>query len=269
MASRRSCAPQEGGLPTLGKLETPVIWDYFGTRRYLQACICKSVASFYASKFGKITSSRFCEVVARDGHINLLEWARTAEFPVWNSEDICVASASGGQKHVLLWLRDVAAIDWTSNNGTSHSDSICVRVCNACARKGHLDLLKWLVHHAGCAPREEGTSMCVSACSEGHIHVLDWLKGYMGSPIDFFQMAKKAAMFGKVEVLEWINIERLLQLPALPMTRPFGGTILAQLCVRVHLSGVIYVRSDGCMTRARFSPHGKHARQQRVVDMCM
>ena len=81
-----------------------------------------------------------CEAAARDGHLEVLKWARQNGCPV--NADTCVAAAEGGNLEVLQWLRQ---------NGCPWD----AETCTVAAGGGHLKVLQW-ARENGC-PWDEKT----------------------------------------------------------------------------------------------------------------
>lgn len=79
----------------------------------------------------------------KGGHLDILQWARSAGCP-WSAKT-CASAALGGHLHVLTWLRA---------NGCPWSSSASERA----AEGGHLDVLKWL--------DANGCSMSPFVCSD-------------------------------------------------------------------------------------------------------
>jgi hypothetical protein len=75
-----------------------------------------------------------CAYAAREGHLELLKWARENGCD-WDSRT-CANAAEGGHLELLKWARENGCPwDW--------------RTCADAAREGHLELLKW-AHENGC-----------------------------------------------------------------------------------------------------------------------
>ena len=69
-----------------------------------------------------------CTEAARDGHLEVLRWAR-ARGCGWD-EETCAAAAKGGHLEVLKWLRE---------HGCPWNASTCARA----AEGGHMEVLRW------------------------------------------------------------------------------------------------------------------------------
>ncbi len=102
---------------------------------------------------------------AREGHLEVLKWARSQGCP-WNETDICCLAARGGHLDVLQWAR-------------SQGCPLSVHTCAYAAEGGHLEVLQWL-RSQGC-PWDEWT--CTYAALGGHLEVLQWARG-QGCPWD-------------------------------------------------------------------------------------
>ncbi len=127
-------------------------------------------------------TSLFSTKHAHEGHLNVLQWARSQGCP-WD-EWTCAYAAQGGHLEVLKWLR-AQGCPW--NKWT----------CTKAAHGGHLEVLQW-AHSQGC-PWNEYTYYYASL--RGHLEVLQWAHS-QGCPWDEDTCAKAAAG-GHLEVLQW------------------------------------------------------------------
>ena len=84
----------------------------------------------YVLKRVIIKNEYTCSNVARNGHLEVLKWARKNGCP-WD-EWTCTYAALNGHLEVLKWARKNNGCPW--NKWT----------CENAARKGHLEVLKWL-----------------------------------------------------------------------------------------------------------------------------
>ena len=96
-----------------------------------------------------------CMYAARDGHLEVLKWARRNGCP-WD-EKTCAEAARGGHLEVLRWARE---------NGCPWDEMTCARAANG----GHLEVLQWLRQN-GC-PWDSYT--CMFAAEGGELEVLQW-----------------------------------------------------------------------------------------------
>jgi hypothetical protein len=90
-----------------------------------------SILKWFNQCFPKIFDSekqRCCELAAKTGHLEILEWTRKNNFP-WGNK-MCAYAASSGQLKILRWIRE--------NHGCPWDKETCVRA----AEGGHLEILK-------------------------------------------------------------------------------------------------------------------------------
>ncbi len=99
----------------------------------------------------------FAAELAKGGHLNVLQWARSQGCP-WTAR-LCDNAALGGHLEVLQWVR---------NQGCPWDE----RTCADAALGGHLEVLQWL-RSQGC-PWDVWT--CIYAAAYGHTKVLDWAR---------------------------------------------------------------------------------------------
>ena len=98
-----------------------------------------------------------CEAAARDGHLEVLKWARQNGCP-WG-KGTCQAAAKGGHLEVLQWLR---------RNGCEWDENTCAWAASA----GRLETLRW-ARENGCPWNEKA---CMYAAKGGHLETLMWLE---------------------------------------------------------------------------------------------
>ncbi len=124
--------------------------------------ICKHVCQRWRVLLSGISASASrsasrASVLAREGHLEVLQWARSQGYPwSWN---VCAAAASGGHLEVLQWARSQGC-PWNE------------QTCADAARGGHLEMLQW-ARSQGC-PWDEWT--CLYAADKGHMEVLQWAR---------------------------------------------------------------------------------------------
>eukprot|EP00873_Tetraselmis_striata_P015248 jgi/Tetstr1/435512/TSEL_024416.t1 len=129
-------------------------------------------------------AGRLCAAAARDGHLQLLVWAREAGCPL--DETTCSAAAAGGHLAVLRWAR-ANGCPWTS------------QTCAYAPEGGHMAVLAW-AREAGC-PWDEST--CSFAARAGQLGVLRWARA-RGCPWNCLTCAY-AALGGHLAVLVWAH----------------------------------------------------------------
>ena len=113
-----------------------------------------------------------CSRAAEEGHLEVLQWARSEGCP-WDNRT-CSEAAGGGRLAVLQWARSQGC-PWDEDT------------CFYAASEGYLEVLQW-ARSQGC-PWDEYT--CSLAASRGHLEVLQWARS-QGCPWD-----EDTDMFGK------------------------------------------------------------------------
>lgn len=120
------------------------------------------------------------EIAAKEGHLEMLKWAREEGCP-WD-QNTCRCAAERGHLEVLRWAKEQGC-PWDKST------------CKFAARGGHLALLKW-AREQGC-PWDERT--CSSAAKGGHLGLLQWARG-QGCPWDEIT-CNSAAVSKNIEIL--------------------------------------------------------------------
>jgi len=159
--------------------------------------------------------SNVCEFAARNGHLDVLKWARENACD-WDV-NTCLYAGMNGHLKVLQWLR--------ANGCPWNSDT-----CAYAALNGHLDVLKWA--------RENGCDWdiwtCANAALNGHLEVLKWARKN-GCEWNSWTCTK-AAFNGHLEVLKW--------------ARENGCDWNSNTCTKAVLNGHLEVlkwaRENGC-----------------------
>ena len=130
-------------------------------------------------------------VAAKNGHLDVLKWARTNGCP-WNG-CTCANAALGGYLDVLRWARA---------NGCPWDE----RTCSWAAECGHLDVLKW-ARANGC--EWDYTDCLLSATSNGHLEVVQWLRsrffvgGSLGNEAIHALVVSTARRFRQMHIVDW------------------------------------------------------------------
>ena len=141
-----------------------------------------------------------CALAAREGYIEVLEWAYKNGCP--QKDYICIIAAMTGNLELLKWARAKGCprcghslVPWVLGKKLSvaFSDLDCVEAI--AARYGHLNILKW-AHAEGCSWNERTTTL---AAMEGNFDILSWLREN-GAPWDTQRAIRYAAMVGQFEV---------------------------------------------------------------------
>lgn len=92
--------------------------------------VCRRFRDLIPFSSIKTESLFFCAYAALEGHVNLLEWARSLQAP-WDM-NTCAQAAIGGHVDVLQWLRE---------NGCPWNE----QACYIAARYGHLEVFQWAI----------------------------------------------------------------------------------------------------------------------------
>ena len=127
-----------------------------------------------------LDESYLCGHAAFGGHLEVLQWLHTNDYP-WDT-NTSPHAAFEGHLEVLKWLRE---------HGCPWSGGTCTNA----AMGGHLEVLQW-AHANGC-PWNKKT--CTYAADGGHFEVLKWAHEN-GAPWDGM-MTQYAAAAGHSEVL--------------------------------------------------------------------
>ncbi len=115
--------------------------------------ICRSVCKYWWTTIGRISipPTKFCETLAINGHLGLLQWARAngCEWNTWT----CARAAAGGHLEILQWAR---------SNGCPWNEDTCA----GAAMNGHLHVLQWA--------RANGCTWDKNKCMEStHSHIVE------------------------------------------------------------------------------------------------
>ncbi len=177
-------------------------------------CVCCADAAEDCGLFEEAHCETVCEVAARNGHLELLQWARSRGHP-WDTWT-CVNNATrNGHLALLQWIREVEPscpwdwcicssaaagghlelLQWAHDNGRPRH----VRTCTAAAEGGHLQLLQW-AHDNGC-PWNKWT--CAAAAAGGHLELLQWARS-QECPWSA-ETCANAAVEGHLELLRWLR----------------------------------------------------------------
>ena len=139
----------------------------------------------------------------------LKEFQNLKEFPFWKDrtfEDrICIYAASGGHLDVLQWARSreypwdhTQMSRWPRCPGGWTSGT-----CESAAKNGHLAILQW-ARAQGC-PWDKRT--CTEAAKNGHLEVLQWARA-QGCPWAREECAWDAERYKRLAVLQWARTQR-------------------------------------------------------------
>ena len=166
---------------------------------------------------------RFCEQMAFNGNIELLQYVRKRGCP-WN-EWACNAAAQNGHLECLKYLHEKGCPwdEYSCSNAARNGHLECLkylrekgcpwdnRTCSFAASGGHLECLKYL-HENGC-PWDKWT--CRAAAENGHLECLKYLHDKGCPESENYELCKYEDLECKYKKLEEENeklkekIERL------------------------------------------------------------
>jgi hypothetical protein len=195
-----------------------------------------------------------CSDAARNGHLDVLKWARANGCP-WDEWTCAYATR---YFHILKWARengcpwDADTCSWAAGNG--HLDVLKWARANGCPwdewtcayATRYFHILKW-ARENGC-PWDEWT--CAFAAKRGHLETLKWARAN-GCPWDEWT-CRKSAEFGHLETLKWVRANGC----------PWDSEVCTNAAEGGHLETLKWVRANGCpwdkencMKRARRNKH--------------
>lgn len=128
---------------------------------------------------------------AQNGHVDVLQWAMDndcPEIPGDGHDLLPIYAAERGQVKVLEWARDLGCI-------------LDTHVCQRAARYGHLNVIQWLRTQDPPCPWGGGT--CAYAAKGGHLNVLQWARAH-GCPWDH-RTRDMAIKKQHNHVLQWLD----------------------------------------------------------------
>jgi len=130
--------------------------------------------------------SRHC---AKNGYIDLCEWAILKGYAMYNHMD--VEAAIYGKLDILIWLE---------SKGRSLND---IPIVANAAENGHLHVLRWMKENNYTI----GSNICHYAAKGGHLNVIEWATEHCfdGGGIGDYQTQAAAAKYGHLHILKWIH----------------------------------------------------------------
>jgi hypothetical protein len=147
---------------------------------------------------GWVEPRDLCRWSAYNGHLEVLQWARTDGCP-WDPST-CSRAAYNGNLEILQWAR-VNGCPWNELTCADAAENGNLEVlqwtCSRAALNGHLEVLKW-ARANGC-PWNWRT--CIYAARNGYLEVLKWARDN-GCPWNEWTCSR-AALNGHLEVLQW------------------------------------------------------------------
>jgi hypothetical protein len=162
-----------------------------------------------------VWSDRMSDAAARDGHLQVLQFARDRDYPM--SGNVLTISACNGHLNVVIWLGEQGC-------------RLDADTCSSAAQFGHLHILEWLR-----AKECHGDAdTCANAAYGGHFHTLVWLRanGCPWGP----RTCWRAAENGHLHILQW--------------ARANGCDWERRTCARAASNGHLHIlhwaRANGC-----------------------
>lgn len=194
---------------------------------------CLDILEHLVCERGYAIDRRVCDFAAREGHVEVLRFARrrgaglnqvTAARAArggslhalellanWNcpmDERACAAAAKGGHLHALRWLREEQGVKWDEST------------CEAAAASGDFDVLRYAVE-SGCPIDETAPQM---AAEFGYFQlVIPMIES--GFPFRTDEVLDWAYFHGRFDVISWF--EELHDVRYIPSHSGFGWVILA------------------------------------------
>ena len=167
-----------------------------GSIKWIQARVSESDVCELSAKFGNLEVLEWARKngfkfkmfvfprAAENGHLEVLKWARKNGYEL--NRWVCSYAAFGGHLEILKWARKNGC-DWDED------------VCSCAAENGHLEILKW-ARKNGC---KWSANVCERAAANGHLELIKW-SVENGCKYDDW-MFGVASENGQFEVLEWAN----------------------------------------------------------------
>jgi hypothetical protein len=165
-----------------------------------------------------LSKHEMCEYAAREGHLDLMLWARENRCLFYWLPCATVAMESD-RMHILDWIQinspdfstrllwhpavrsgRLECVQWLAKREspviTCHGTSLC----DWAAQFGHLECLKWLRENG--APW--GPSTCCMAAQWGYLHILKWAREN-GCPWDRSDVFNAVLEWEHYEVTDWLT----------------------------------------------------------------
>lgn len=164
----------------------------------------KAIATdtFYSVAFSSIACTKYCgthdnklrhshlvcPIAARDGRLDVLEWAHQERYP-WGKKT-CAAAARKGRLSILKWLRcQDPPCPWDEDT------------CESAVQGAHLEILQWLRGQDPPCPWNKST--CSTAAYNGNFIILKWLR-CQDPPCPWgLSTCSGAAWSGSLDILRW------------------------------------------------------------------
>jgi hypothetical protein len=139
--------------------------------------------------YNEIPHDNLCDIAAKYGKIETLQWLRTRYPPCPWGTKTCVTAVKYRHIETLKWLK-LQKCPWN------------IKICAIeAAKTGQIEILEWLISQKQPFPRNK--KICEAAAKTGQIKTLIWLKS-KGFP--FYEVVcNAAAENGQVETLMWLR----------------------------------------------------------------
>jgi hypothetical protein len=179
--------------------------------------------------YNQIPHDNLCEIAAKYGKIETLEWLRSQDPPCPWDENTCVAAAKYGHLETLKWLISqgciwdyltyssaaenghIEILEWLmdyekanpESDNFSEPDFLYSNISRYAAKGGQIKTLMWIKSKDPHRPWDIET--CSNAASQGQIGTLMWLRS-QNPPCPWDETTCSAAAYnGKIETLEWLR----------------------------------------------------------------
>jgi hypothetical protein len=135
-----------------------------------------------------------CRSAARNGHLDILQYARGLTPPCPWDERVCAVAALGGHLHLLRWARTQREpCPWDAT------------ACTQAAFGGHLDVMSFLRAETGHPPCPWSHDACCAAAATGNLELLQWLRA-QDPPCPWTYHTHAAAVFNRhSHILTWMD----------------------------------------------------------------
>jgi len=131
-----------------------------------------------------------CTEAARQGHMQLLMWARSQNPPCFWNEDVCKFAAHNGRLDMLEWARSQEPpCPWNA------------LVCSSASKNGHMDVLKWLRSQKPPCPWD--TNVCTTAAIRRDWNMLKWARAQKPPCPWSAGVYHNAARHGQLDLIQW------------------------------------------------------------------
>jgi Ankyrin repeats (3 copies) len=194
----------------------------FAELSVLQYALSITLFRFSSHSVG-IARRSLCEGAALAGDLLKLKRLRTAHSI---TAAVSQCAAISGNANILQWLADVCG------KKVGHNRTV---VTTACVH-GQQQIVQYLLSKS-C--KSDVRACCEAAARGGHLNLIKWMvttEPFSGR-IHYDSMMYSAAAGGSIEVMQWLRTEHDVELDAL----------LVQMAAKCnHLAAIQYLRDEGC-----------------------